>query len=210
MKISKIEPQKRNKSRCSIYIDGEFKFGLTKALVLKHGLQEGNEINEDEITNILLNEEKEKIRNRAFRILQYRERSVLELRRRLITIGFDPSLVEEIIEDLVNDDTLNDERFARAFVNDYTRLKPKGNRFVYNELIKRGISRDLANELLSKRDEKGLIRNFVRKKIKNFNIGSYKERQKIIRRLLNHGFTTSTVYEVLDEKTRPLSSQEDR
>ncbi len=200
MKISKIEPQKRNKNRCSIYINGEFKFGLTKAIVLKYDLQEGNEISEEEISNIFRQEEKDKIRSRAFRILQYRERSIQELRKRLINIGFDPPLVEEIIEDFVNDNTLNDERFARAFVTDYTKLKPKGNRFIYNELIKRGISKEVITELLSKRDEKKLVENFARKKLKHLKKADYKDRQKMARRLLNHGFTASVVYEVLDEK----------
>ena len=58
----------------------------------------------------------------------------------------------------------------------------------------------MITELLSKRDEKKLVENFARKKLKHLKKADYKDRQKMARRLLNHGFTASVVYEVLDEK----------
>ncbi|MCK5258809.1 MAG: RecX family transcriptional regulator [Thermoplasmatales archaeon] len=201
MKISKIQPQTRNKNRCSIYIDGEFRFGLTNDLVVKYNLNTGNEITDEEIKNILLQEEKVKIRSRAYKILHYRERSIKELKHRLLHIGFDQLLVDEVIDDFVSDKTLDDERFARAFVSDYTKLKPKGNRFIYNELIKKGISKEVITELISGRDEKELIKNFIQKKLSNFNKTNFKERQKMIRRLLNRGFTPSIVYEIINERS---------
>lgn len=199
MKISRIEPQKKNKNRCSIYIDGEFRFGLTKDLVLKYDLQEGEEISDQEIQNILFQEEKVKIRNRAFKILHYRQRSVQELKNRLINIGFNQSLVDEVIDDFIADKTLDDERFARAFVSDYTKLKPKGNKFIYYELMKKGISKEIITRLISERNEKELVKMFVQKKLHNLNKSNPKERQKIIRRLLSHGFTPSVVYEIINE-----------
>lgn len=200
MKISKIEPQKKNKKRCSIFIDGEFKFGLTKEIVLQYGLHEGVAITDQEIDEILHHAEKAKIMNRAFKILHYRERAVRELRDRLIRIGYDNLLVDEVIDELITDKTLDDERFAKAFVNDYTSLKPKGNRFIYNELIKKGIPKEIISKLISERNEKDLIKNFIQKKLKVLNKNNPKERQKIIRRLLNHGFTTESVYEVINER----------
>lgn len=201
MKISKVEPQKKNKKRCSIYIDGDFRFGLTKELALKYDLKEGDEISETEIKDILLQEEKAKIRNRAFKILHYRQRSTRELRKRLIRIGFDATLVDSVIEDLRADNTLNDEQFAQAFISDYTTLRPKGNRFIIHELLKRGISRDVISELLAKRDERTLIKRFIEKKLSHLDKAKPKERQKIVRRLLHHGFTSDIIYEVINEKT---------
>jgi regulatory protein len=199
VKISKIEPQKKNKNRCSIYINGEFRFGLTKDLVLKYDLHEGYEITKSEIEDILLNEEKLKIKARAFRILNYRDRSVKELRIRLTVIGFDKLLVDEVIDDFVKDNTLDDERFARAFVSDYTKLYPKGNRFILSELTRRGVDREIITNLLDTRDEGELIRNYIEKKAGNLAIKNPKERQKLIRRLLTRGFTPSLVYEIIKE-----------
>ena len=201
MKISKIEPQKKNKKRCSIYIDGEFRFGLTKDLVLKYDLNEGDEITEDDIKNVLLESEKQKIKQRAFKILHYRERSVQELTNRLIKIGFDQSLVNQVIEDFTADKTLDDERFVKAFVSDYTKLKPKGNKFIIRELKKRGIPQEKIAKMLSSRNEKKLVKDFIENKLSHLNKNNPKERQKIIRRLLSRGFTPDIVYSILSEST---------
>ncbi len=199
MKISKIEPQQKNKNRCSIYIDGEFRFSLTKELVLKHDLKEDDEISEPEIKDILMEEEKGKVRNRALKILHFRQRSIKELRKRLLSIGFDALLVNDVIEELRADNTLNDEQFAQAFIGDYTTLRPKGNKFIVRELHKHGISSDIIAELLTNRDERALIKRFIEKKLGHLDKTKPKERQKIIRRLLYHGFTPDIIYETIDE-----------
>lgn len=197
MKISKIETQKKNSDRCSIFIDGKFKFGLTKELVIKYGLCEGAEITEQEINKILHSSEKIKIMNRAFKILRYRQRSVQELRSRLLSIGYDVPLVDDVIDALVIDNTLDDERFARAFVNDYTNLKPKGNRFIINELTKKGIAKETIVRLLDKRNEEQLIKEYIEKKAHNLDMHDRKDRQKLLRRLLNRGFTSNLVYDII-------------
>jgi regulatory protein len=199
VKISKIEPQKKNKKRCSIYIDGQFRFGLSKELVLKFDVKEDDEITETQINDILLQEEKGKIRNRAFKILRFRQRSITELRKRLISIGFDTPLVDDVIEELRADNTLNDEQFAQAFIGDYTSLKPKVNKFIVRELLKRGIAKDIILELIDNRDERTLIKCFIEKKLSHFDKTKPKERQKIIRRLLYHGFTPDIIYDVINE-----------
>ncbi|KPJ72053.1 hypothetical protein AMJ52_07610 [candidate division TA06 bacterium DG_78] len=201
MKISKIEPQKRNSRRCSIYCDGEYKFGLTKDIVLKYDLKEGDEITDDKIKTILLEEEKQKIKQRAYRILNFRARSARELKNRLLMIGFDPVLVDTVIEDFLEDNTLDDERFAKAFINDYTTVHTKGNIFVIRELKKKGIPQDTIMKMLETRDEKTLIKDFINKKLTHLNKHVPKERQKIIHRLMSRGFTAEVVFAVINNET---------
>lgn len=199
MKISKIEPQKRNKKRYSIYIDGEFKFGLSQETVFKYDLQEGDIITQKQIDMLLTSAEKAKIKNQAFRLLRYRVRSCQELRARLKSKGFDKNLIDDVIQELIEDNTLDDRKFAESFINDYTHLKPKGSRFIYRELLKKGISREIINSLIKKRDEQLLIRAFINKKLSTLDLKNPVQRQRAIRRLLNHGFTLDKIYEVLNE-----------
>ena len=200
MKISKITPQKRNKNRCSVYIDGQYSFGVTKELIHKYDLTEDNEITEEEIQNLLLHDEREKIKSRAYRLLSFRERSAAEMRARLLKAGYDSSLVDDVIEDLVASDTLNDERFAALFVKDYTNLKPKGNRFIVHELTKKGIARQTIEKVLAIRDERKLMQQFMQRKLKNLDARDFRDRQKIARRLLQRGFTPHIVYDVLNQQ----------
>ena len=199
MKISKIEPQKKNKNRSSIYIDGEFAFGLSNEVLVKFDLHEGDQIDNELIQNVLLEREKQMIRTRAFRLLRYRSRSIQELKSRLLRIGFDHELIAGVIDELVQDKTLDDERFAQAYVADYTKLKPKGNIFIQRELAKMGVAEDVIERLVKKRDEKCIVEGFVQKKLSQLNVNDPKDRAKAIRRLLTRGFTPGVVYDVIKE-----------
>ncbi|MGB9720295.1 MAG: regulatory protein RecX [bacterium] len=200
MKISKIEVQKKNKKRASIFIDGEFRFGLSNEIVLKYNLKQGDEIKEDEIKNLLLVEEKERLKQRAYRLLRFRSRSVNEMRQRLMNLGYEPEIVEAVVQDLIEEGILNDQRFVREFASDYTELKPKGNIFIMNELRKKKVDATLIEDVLRNRDEKSIIRNILKKKVSNFDKSNPKEKAKIIRRLLSKGFTLQAIYEVMGEE----------
>jgi SOS response regulatory protein OraA/RecX len=71
-------------------------------------------------------------------------------------------------------------------------------------LIKKGISKEVITELISGRDEKTLIKNFIQKKLSNLNKANLKDRQKMIRRLLTRGFTPGIVYEIINERSQEL------
>ncbi len=202
MKISKIEPQKKNKKRCSIYINGEFRFGVTQDIVVQHDLKEGDEITEAEVNDILHEEEQEQIRTRALRLLQHRQRSVRELRDKLLRAGYNHEYVETVINDFIADKTLDDERFAHAFASDYTALKPKGNRFLVRELVRKGIAKETINEILGTRNEKELVVQFIQKKLHHIDMNDAKARHKAVSRLLYHGFTPGIVYDVMNEYAR--------
>lgn len=197
MKISKIEPQKKNKNRSSIYIDEKFAFGLSNEVLVKFDLHEGDEIDHDTAQNVLLEREKQMIRARAFRLLRYRSRSIQELRTRLSRIGFDEELVADVIEELIMDNTLDDEKFARSYIADYTTLKPKGNIFIRRELMKMGVANEIIERLVNKRDEKYLVECYVKRKLSDLNVENPKDRAKAIRRLLTRGFTPGIVYDVI-------------
>uniref|UniRef100_A0A7V0Z7E2 Regulatory protein RecX n=1 Tax=candidate division WOR-3 bacterium TaxID=2052148 RepID=A0A7V0Z7E2_UNCW3 len=199
MKINKIEVQKRNKKRSSIYIDGEFKFGLDNEIILKYDIKEGDELNEEQVKNLLLAEEKQKIKQRAYRLLRFRNRSIAEMKGRLEKLGYEPEIVEEVVQELIEEGTLNDHKFARGLINDYTNLKPKGNIFIMNELRKKKVDDRYIQELLRERNEKELIKSIIEKKFSDFNKKDPKKKARIIRYLLYRGFTLQAIYEVLGE-----------
>lgn len=198
MRISKIETQKRHKDRVSVFIDGEFRFGLSKVLALKHDLAEDREITEEEITTVLYQEEKEKIRERAFRLLGFRDRSVQEMRERLLRLGFDAARIEETIAELVADQTLDDRRFSRAFTDDYTNLKPKGNQYLRRELKHKKVADEIIEEVTAGRDEKAMIRRLLADKLRSLDRRDPKQRQKIVRYLAYRGFSLSAILDVLE------------
>ena len=77
----------------------------------------------------------------AARFLEPRARSVTEVRRRLVSAGYKPDLVEAAIERLTELGLLDDDAFARAWVESRDRARPRGERAIRQELALKGIDR---------------------------------------------------------------------
>jgi len=199
VKISKIEPQKRNKNRSSIYVDDEYKFSLSNELVMKYDLRAGYEITDEEINELFVAKEKDYIKERAFRILRYRDRSSLELKQRLVKIGFDEPMVNEVINGFITDKTLDDSRLVQEFVSDYTKVNPKGNRFVVHELRKKGIPPEIIEEAVKARDEKSIAEEFISRKLADLDLKNPKGIQKAWQRLAARGFSPEVIRELLNK-----------
>ena len=78
----------------------------------------------------------------AARFLEARSRSVAEVRRRLTTAGYRPELIEDAITRLTDLGMLDDEAFARLWVESRDRARPRGERALANELRVKGVGRD--------------------------------------------------------------------
>jgi len=200
VKISRLETQKKNPRRVSVHIDGAYRFGLAKSLALKYDLYEGREITEDEIKDFLLAAEKDKVRERAFRLLNFRDRSVEEMRERLLKLGFDPPLVDQTITELVEDKSLDDRRFSRAFADDCTNLKLKGNQFLRRELKRKKVAPEIIEEVAAGRDERALLERLFQTKLSRLDRRNPKDRQKIIRYLAYRGFALNQIFELLGNR----------
>ena len=87
----------------------------------------------------------------AGRFLEARSRSVGEVRRRLGGAGYRPDLVEGAIAKLIEFGVLDDEAFARAWVESRDRARPRGERAIREELRLKGIDRAVADLVLAER-----------------------------------------------------------
>jgi regulatory protein len=89
----------------------------------------------------------------AARFLEARSRSVAEVRRRLTGAGYRAGLVEGAIERLLELGMLDDEAFARAWVESRDRARPRGERAIREELRLKGIDRASVDLVLADRRE---------------------------------------------------------
>lgn len=89
----------------------------------------------------------------AARFLEPRARSVAEVRRRLTGTGYRPDLVDGAIERLLELGVLDDEAFARAWVESRDRARPRGERAIRQELGLKGIDRTTMDLVLAERRE---------------------------------------------------------
>ena len=89
----------------------------------------------------------------AARFLEARSRSVTEVRRRLGQAGYRAELVEGAIVRLMELGMLDDEEFARAWVQSRDRARPRGERAMRDELRLKGIDRTTMDLVLGERRE---------------------------------------------------------
>ena len=89
----------------------------------------------------------------AARYLEARPRSVAEVRRRLTTAGYRSDLVEAAVERLIDLRYLDDDAFARAWVESRDRARPRGEHALRRELDLKGVERSLVDTILDDRRE---------------------------------------------------------
>jgi len=87
----------------------------------------------------------------AARFLQARPRSTAEVRRRLGEAGYRTDLVEEAIARLAMLGYLDDESFARAWVESRDRARPRGERALRAELRRKGVADDVVATIIEDR-----------------------------------------------------------
>ena len=92
----------------------------------------------------------------AARFLEVRSRSVHEVRRRLGGAGYRPDLVDGAIARMTELGMLDDEAFARTWVESRDRARPRGERAIREELRTKGIDRETIDLVLGERRDRAL------------------------------------------------------
>lgn len=82
-----------------------------------------------------------------------RPRSVSETTKRLSRQGYPQALVDEVVTRLIEMDYLDDEQFARAWVESRDRARPRGEQGLRRELARKGVPRDIVDSVLAQREE---------------------------------------------------------
>ncbi len=136
----------------------------------------------------------------------YRDRSHKEVEDKLKDMRMIPAACEQIIMKLMQEDFLNEERFARSFVRGKFRIKKWGRNKIKQELKLREISVPiikLALTEIQETDYQNTLFGIAEKKlaiIREPNI--FKKRKKLTDHLLRKGYEPPLVYEVVEELIR--------
>jgi regulatory protein len=93
----------------------------------------------------------EAVMEAAAAFLAVRSRSVEETRRRLNHLGYPPTIVDQVVDRLVELDYLDDPGFARAWVESRDRARPRGAMVLRRELRLKGVPNDVISEVLANR-----------------------------------------------------------
>jgi len=193
MLITSVEPQKKDPSRVSVFIDGEFAFGMRSEDALFYGLSEGTEISGEKFKEILNETAVVTAKGAAIKYLGYGMRSRFEIEKYLRKREFSDAAVKEAVKSLSEYGYINDLEFAKAFVSDGLRFNKWGVKKINFELKRRGVSDETAGEAfeLAEYNAGGVLAGLIEKKIgpPGEKPPDKNEKMKLFNYLLNKGFT---------------------
>lgn len=109
----------------------------------------------------------------ALRLLSYRARSEHEMRTRLTMRGILPAVIDEEIERLRRSGLLDDEKFARAWVEDRKRIAPRGRRMLRYELLGRGIEAESIELVTRDIDDRETAVDLARNRARKISTADY-------------------------------------
>ncbi len=150
--ITKITAQVRDPKRSSVFLDGEFAFGISTDRVLERGLVPKDVLTAERVAELIALDTTDRAIASGMDLLSYRPRSTQEIRDRLARKGFQEPAVDAAVDRLSGWGYLNDGDFARRWVENRTEHRPRGTRLLAQELRHKGIDRDLIGETLDEAD----------------------------------------------------------
>jgi regulatory protein len=148
LKIVGVSKAKKNGSCFVNFANGEWIL-INTDLVLKYSLQKDKVINQDIIKQIENDQNLIDAKQRSLNYATYKLRTEKQVRDKLKELKFIPELIDTCISFLYEFNYLDDEKFALAYAKDYKQLKPASGEKIRQELLKRGISKLLAEKAVS-------------------------------------------------------------
>lgn len=200
--ITEIRGQVKNKSRVSVFVDGEFVCGLDVFTAEKNRLREGAEITEDELMRISRESEAQAAFEKTVDYINIRMRTEKEIDRYLSDKGFVGDVKDGIIAKLKEYSLIDDKRFCELFISSHRR--GWGVKRLKIELARHGVKRediDEAIEEMEPQTEEALCaaEKFCRGKSKY-------DRNKLYAHLYSKGFDYDCISSAIREYEENLES----
>lgn len=148
--ITSIEQQKKDKTRCSVYVDGAFYCGLKIEIAIKHRLKSGMEIEKSQLDKIQLDNEKIQATEKAMNHLSATLKTKKQMSDFLAGKGYTQAVIDYVIQKLEGYGYIDDYAYCRAYVGS---VSGKGKAALRAALIKRGAAREAIDAALDETDE---------------------------------------------------------
>lgn len=214
MKITNISLQAKNKDRVNISVDGKYRFSLDITQVTELGIKVGREYTEEELVELETESQFGKLYARTLEYTLMRPHSAKEVRDYLwrktrdtkVRVrdtneyrdkpGVSKAIADRVYERLVVRGHVNDENFARYWVENRQQRKGISPRKLVAELRAKGVEQTVIETAMqnSPREEKGEIWKILEKRR-----GRYDDEQKLIAYLARQGFSYHTIRDTLTE-----------
>jgi len=207
MKITGITSQQKDKNRVNIMVDGKYRFSLDVFQVGDLGIRVGKEYTDEELTLLETESQFGKVYGRALEYCLMRPHSSREVRDYLyrktrdtrtktgdIKKGVPTEITSRVFDRLVEKGYVDDEKFARYWVDNRNIKKGTSKRKLQAELQTKGVEPAIIEKYLqeSSRSEEDELEKIIAKKRRR-----YTDDQKFMQYLARQGFAYDTIKQAL-------------
>ena len=195
MRISEIKPLKNG--RFGIFADGNFLLSVDEETLVRSGLKPGAEVTGEQLDRLGEEAGFADAREKALRLLSYRDHSKEELRRKLARSASGEA-AQAAVETMVRLGLVNDGAYAEKLARELILRRMMGRGRALRELIRRGIGRELAEEAVDgvEVDSAAQILNILKKKYPTCATDE-KVRRRAVAALLRNGYEWDEIRDVL-------------
>ncbi len=194
--ITKIEPQKKDKTKVSLFLDDKFYHGLFVDVVIKYSLKENQEIDVKWLEKIIIESEKQLAFNKALNYMGEAFKTKKQVYDYLKKKEYKSETIEYVIDKLKEYNYLNDEKYCEWYIR--THKNKYGKNMLKSKLYEKGISKNiLENALNDFESDEDEILTLLRKKIGNKTL-TQELLTKTIRFMAGRGFDYEDIKNVIN------------
>ncbi|MBQ1595559.1 MAG: regulatory protein RecX [Clostridia bacterium] len=210
MKLT-AKPGKGEKIHLSL--DGEYIATVNADYWFTCGIKSGSEVTPEQLEELLTESARRKMMNKALDLLSMRDYSRRELADKLVTkawekkeqkdmdLGSLKQQASDICDRLEELGLLNEERFARSYVDELIRRKHLSKSGLRTALIQKGVQRDIIETVLEAVDVDPVeqIRELLATKFKNRDLSDEKQKTRTVNALLRLGYRYNEIHAAMGE-----------
>lgn len=213
MKITNISSQVKNKNRVNILVDGKYRFSLDIFQVGELGIKVGKEYTDEELNELETESQFGKLYARTLEYCLMRPHSAREVRDYLYRKtrntkvktrtgelkdrpGVSQAVTVRVFDRLVEKGYIDDEKFARYWIENRDMTKGASARKLTSELRTKGVEQTIIDMYLvetDRSDESELAKVIVKKRSK------YPDERKFMQYLAGKGFRYDDIKQALSD-----------
>lgn len=210
--ITGLKPRRSGRRRVKVEVDGQAAFDVPPALAAE--LHVGQRLAEVELDTLRRRAQAEAAYQRALGLVGWRPRSEEEVRRRLARQGAAADVQDAVVQRLQEAGLLDDERFAKAWVENQQAFRPRGRRALRRELQAKGVQPEIVDGVLAGLDEEAAAWEAgtrAARRLRGLPADIYRRRLSaaLARRGFEAGVIQSVVARLLREATGSVEESED-
>lgn len=202
-KVTALKYQKKNRQRVNVFLDGQYAFGLQASIAI--GLRVGQALSPEEIAQLQDRDLAEVAYEGALGFLGYRPRSHAEVEAYLRRRKASPAVAKTVITRLTSAGLVDDDAFARYWVENRESFRPRGRRSLRFELRRKGVPDTVVDSATGEIDEADSAYRAAHDRAQRLSSLDYAVfRRRLAGFLQRRGFYYEVVKETVDRLWREL------